>query len=362
MTIVINLSALIEKSTGHSVCINNIVPGLSDLRPTLLLTSGMRKHWQRLPFELPTEQIPSALSPSNGPSAYAARLVWNQLKAPNLLSRLGAELFYSPLPELPLGTEVPTVATVYDFIPFHHSAKNSLGYRYTAHYVPRVLRQANHVIAISQFTADEAMKLSGIPASKITVTPLAYDSGVFRFLDLTTLPYVLFVGRQPKYKNVETALKAFAAVSNQRDYEFVIAGPEDRRYTPILRRLGRELGIRLRFVSYPTTAELAVLMNQASVLVHVSLSEGFGLTVLEAMACGTPVIASNTTSIPEVTGSAALLVDPTSEIAIKQAIEIVLTDSATGRELSDNGLKRAQKFSWESTTSLTREVLLTQLS
>ncbi len=356
-SVLFNLAVLIQRPTGHSVCINNVVPPLVSATSTLLVNETLQPSWNANHPEATVMPVSSQLSPDSGRLAYPRRLLWNDARLPRLFRQSGAELLYSPLPEVPLVGKIPSVATVYDFIPARHFAPRSPARIYTERYVPLALRRASHVLAISQATADEAMQRCGLSASKITVTPLGYDRQVFRFLELPTLPYVLYVGRLPEYKNVTRAVSAFASVRTHRDFEFVIAGPDDPEHSSTLQTHARELNVRLRFVSYPEASELARLMNQATVLIHPSLSEGFGLTVLEAMACGTPVVASNTTSIPEVAGDATLLVDPTDTRAMTAALELALTDSALRADLRTRGLERAALFTWESTQRLTAEVL-----
>jgi glycosyltransferase involved in cell wall biosynthesis len=150
---------------------------------------------------------------------------------------------------------------------------------------------------------------------------------------------------------------------NRQDFELWFAGPTDPRYTPALQAQAQALGItpQVKFLDYVTDEQLPVLLNQALALVLPSLWEGFGLPVLEAMACGTPVITSNRSSLPEVAGEAALLVDPTDEIAIAQHMHDLTQDTQLRQDLSTAGLKQASQFSWEHTGQATVEVLRSYL-
>jgi glycosyltransferase involved in cell wall biosynthesis len=157
---------------------------------------------------------------------------------------------------------------------------------------------------------------------------------------------------------IRTKINAFAALSN-KDYDLQIAGSADRRYTPVLQAQAQALGVgdRVKFLEYVPYAELPVLLNQAIALVFPSLWEGFGFPVLEAMACGTPVITSNLSSLPEVAGDAALLVDPYNEAEMTAAMQTIATDGGARSQLRSAGLARASQFSWAKTGQATAELL-----
>jgi glycosyltransferase involved in cell wall biosynthesis len=137
-----------------------------------------------------------------------------------------------------------------------------------------------------------------------------------------------------------------------------LVGPTDKRYTPLLETQVETLGINhlVKFLHYVPYKELPIIINQALALVFPSLWEGFGLPALEAMACGTPVITSNISSLPEVTGDAAILIDPYDIEEIMAAMTTIIGDSQTRRQLSQQGLKRAGEFSWKKTGMATVEV------
>nr|WP_228021973.1 glycosyltransferase [Romeria gracilis] len=138
----------------------------------------------------------------------------------------------------------------------------------------------------------------------------------------------MYVGRHVPYKNLKRLISAFQPVAEKTNAELWIAGPEDARYTPQYRQQAKELGLaaRIRFIGYVGDSQLPILMNQAIALVMATLWEGFGLPALEAMACGTPVIASKTGSLPELTGDAALMVDPYRVDEISAALQAVVSD------------------------------------
>jgi glycosyltransferase involved in cell wall biosynthesis len=355
--LIINLSFLTQRPTGHTVYAQNVIPHLKHLNPTILISEAALPDWKTNHPELDLQSTPSNLNPDYGKNGHIRRLLWTQFRLPKHYKKRSGTILFSPIPEIPLYSRIPSIVTLYDFIPYRFFKPRTPLYRYYQHYIPRVLKQSKHIITISEATANDAMEFCGIEANKITVIPLAYDDSNFRFLDLPTQNYVLYLGRPDIYKNLDRALKAFSQVKNHQDYEFWIAGPNDPRYTPVIEAISWDLGIKIKILDYVPYRELPVLINHAIALIFPSLWEGFGLPILEAMACGTPVITSNTSSMPEVAGDAAILVDPTNVGAIASAIDSVINDRALQKDLRDRGLQRAKQFSWNTTGKLTADVL-----
>ncbi len=375
--LIINLSFLTQRPTGHTVYAQNVIPHLKSLNPTLLISEAALPDWKSKHPELDLQGVPSNLNPDYGKNGHIRRLLWTQFRLPKYCKKQSGSkqsgskqssknrsgnLLFSPIPEIPLYSRIPSIITLYDFIPYRFFKPRTPLYRYYQHYIPRVLNQCKHIITISEATANDAMEFCGISADKITVIPLAYDDSNFRFLDLPTQNYVLYLGRPDIYKNLDRALRAFAQVPNHQDYEFWIAGPNDPRYTPVIEAIAWDLGIKIKILDYVPYRELPILINHAIALVFPSLWEGFGLPILESMACGTPVITSNTSSMPEVAGDAAILVDPTNVGEIASAIGSVINSNDVRRELRDRGLKRVKQFSWNTTGKLTAEVIASRTS
>jgi alpha-1,3-rhamnosyl/mannosyltransferase len=163
---------------------------------------------------------------------------------------------------------------------------------------------------------------------------------------------VLYVGRCDPYKNLETLLRAFAGVAAElrEPVELLVAGPPDPRY-PEAPALARSLGIadRVRWTGYLSDDELVATYRRADLLAHPSRYEGFGLQIVEAMACGTPVVCSRAASLPEVAGDAAILLDPDDVDGFRRAILDVLRNPGTAARLSEKGLRQAARFTWEAT-------------
>jgi glycosyltransferase involved in cell wall biosynthesis len=347
--ILVNLAFLASKPTGHTIYAKNLLPGLSSLDPVLLTGQNFPSYR--------CYEISDQLTPDQGTKGHFNRLKWTQFELPKIYQKLQSNLIFSPIPEAPIFRKCRYIVTLHDFIPLRFPRFTSSLTQYYRFYIPHVLNQAQHILSDSESTANDAIEFYKIPSNKITVVPLAYDQQHFKFLDLPTKSYFLYVGRHDAYKNIGRSLTAFSQLP--KDYEFWIAGSPDPRFTPTLKLQAEALEIadRVKFLSYVSYAELPELINQAIALVFPSLWEGFGLPVLEAMACGTPVISSNLSSIPEVAGDAAILVDPYCESEIFSAMNAIVQDSNLRTQLRKKGLDRVQSFSWQTTATQTAEIL-----
>ncbi|MFN9560469.1 MAG: glycosyltransferase family 4 protein [Dolichospermum sp.] len=349
--LIINLSIIFSQPTGISNYAKNIFPYLTSLNPTLL-TSEKYPNYN-------CYSVPNNLTPADGTKGHLNRLIWTQFQLPKIYQKLKSQLLFSPLPEAPLYTNCRFIVMSHDMIPLRFPKRFSPLTPYHLYYVPQVLNQAQHIICNSHATAKDLVDFFHIPSNKITPIPLAYDSSHFQFLNLPTRNYFLYIGRQDPYKNLQRLITAFSALPNRNDYELWLAGPDDQRYSPLLEIQTQELGINhlVKFLNYVPYDELPIIINQAIALVFPTLWEGFGLPVLEAMACGTPVITSNISSLPEVAGDAAILINPYHIEEITAAMKMIIHDSETRKQLSKQGLKRVNQFSWEKTGLATVEVL-----
>jgi glycosyltransferase involved in cell wall biosynthesis len=221
-------------------------------------------------------------------------------------------------------------------------------------------RRAAHVLTLSEFSKGKIAERYGVPRDRITVTPAAASSA-FRVLedraavsdvlarrDLRA-PYVLAVGNVQPRKNLERLMRAYARLRRpgRIGHDLVLVGQPAFKGSSIL-ETAKALGIEafVKHTGYVSEDELVALYNGADVFAYPSLYEGFGLPIVEAMACGAPVITSNVTSLPEVAGDAAILVDPRSEDEMAAALERLLTDAGQRARLRDLGAARARHFTW----------------
>ncbi len=348
--LLINLSFLTPEPTGIGTYAANIFPELQQLEPTLLVSAPIDNY--------SCYKIPDNLTPDRGPKGQINRLLWTQFELPKIYKNLQSSLMFCPIPEAPLYSRCRYIVTVHDLIPLRFPQKFSRLTAYFRYYIPQVLWQAEHIICDSQATATDITDFFQIPAGKMTVIPLACDNINFRYLDLPAKNYFLYTGRHDPYKNLERLIAAFASLADRTNYELWLAGPPNA-YTPQSIAQVEELGLQssVKFLGYVAYSQLPVLMNQAIALVSPTLWEGFGLPILEAMACGTPVLTSNLSSMPEVAGDAALLVNPYSVGEIAHAMQTVATDSKVRSNLKKASLARSAQFSWNKTGKATANIL-----
>lgn len=350
---------LMARPTGISTYALNLFPELQALDPALLIAPDTRNRLGAQVDSFRCHPAPGGMTSEQGTVGHCRRLFWTQAYLPSLYRKLGTDLLFSPVPEAPLWSGCRTVVMVHDLIPLRFASRRSPLSAYFRWVVPQVVAQATHIVCNSESTARDVHKFFGVPAAKLSPIPLAYDRSHFRPLDLPRQNYLLYLGRPDPYKNLDRLLQAFAQVQRNLDCELWICGSQDPRYTPALRRQIHDLnlGAQVKLIDYVPYAELPRLLNQAIGLVFPSLWEGFGLPVLEAMACGTPVITSNLSSLPEVTGDAALLIDPYRVDELAQAMLALVRESGLQDKLRLAGLARATLFSWQRTGQGTAEIL-----
>lgn len=349
----INLAVLFDRPTGIATYAKNVVNSLDSLQPILLSAQSFPN--------FPQYTIAPDMTPAQGSKGHFKRLWWTQFQLPKIYRELKANLIYSPIPEAPLYSKSRYVVMCHDLIPLRFPSFTSPLTNYFRYVVPQVLHQAEHIICNSEATARDLVDFYKIDAQKITPILLGYDTANFsprKTQDDSQTPYFLYLGRPDPYKNLSGLIKAFAAVANQ-DYHLAIAGATDPRFTPKLQHQAKELGVahRIKWLDYLSYQKLPEIISNAIALVFPSLWEGFGLPVLEAMACGVPVITSGLASLPEITGDAAILIDPYKTEEIIFAMLTVAEDRELRSQLSKLSLKQAQKFSWAKTGMRTKEVL-----
>ena len=224
-------------------------------------------------------------------------------------------------------------------------------------------KRASHIIAVSQNTRKDLIKYLKIPDGKMSVIYNGIDHSIFKPYEVKIFdsPYILYVGSERPRKNLSRLFEAFAQLKGEfPELKLVKAGAAGRseQYRRNVMRKLASLGITqdVIFVDPVSELELAHYYSSASLLAYPSLYEGFGLPPLEAMACGCPVVTSDTSSMPEVAGKAAIMVDPYDVDALAQAMKQVLIDDKLRDNMVGKGLEQAKGFSWEETARKTQEV------
>jgi len=287
-----------------------------------------------------------------------------------ILKRFKCDLVHIPnLFSIPRALPCPYVMTVHDMLEHMSRAREQNGFWRSLHFqlTNQVLRGAARIFAVSKFTKAEIEKLSAIPSQRIEVVYNAIDE---RFLHghatpadrqviveryQVTYPFLLYAGRISPHKNVVRMIEAFSALKTELekdevfpDLKLIIIG-DDLSGNPDLRRTVIRSGVQndVRFLGFVPIEVLRTFYDQAKIFVFPSLYEGFGLPPLEAMAHGTPVVTSNVSSLPEVVGNAAVLVNPENVFEIMRALHRVLVDQPLRERMKERSYQQAAKFSWE---------------
>jgi len=295
-----------------------------------------------------------------------------QLKIPLVLKRERVDLFHAPHYVLPPLVPCRSVVTIHDCIHlmFPQYLPNRFALWYARGSIGLAARRATRVLTVSESSKRDILRFVELDPQKIDVIYNAYDErfgvepqeeDVVRVRERYQLhdEFVLYAGNVKPHKNLERLIEAFSLVHKRGldHLRLVLIGDEISKYSVLRRTVHRlQLHKYVRFLGYLPEETLAVMYRLAGVFVFPSLYEGFGLPPLEAMASGTPVVTSNVSSLPEVTGDAAVLVDPLRPEAIADGIYRVLTDERLRFELRQKGLARARQFSWEQSIHRVRDI------
>lgn len=281
----------------------------------------------------------------------------------NRLNRHKFELYHSPHFVIPSGRSTyPIIITIHDLIPLivDRTMPKSLHRRYYYLLNRLACRRAAKIIAPSQSTKNDIVRIFNTPKEKIEVAYCVQDK-IFRKVSEKQVKevkekfaikdkYVFALGNQKPNKGIEYLVDAFNKLVSERSFkhELILTGSPSDKFKDVASRIAKYgLQDRIRFIGNVTDEELVALYNGASMFVFPSIYEGFGLPPLEAMACEVPVIASNRSSVPEVVGDAALVVDPFNVDELANAIITVAEDKDLATGLTDKGLKRINDFSLE---------------
>lgn len=297
----------------------------------------------------------------------AVRVFWEQLFLPARLLSDGIDLVHGPAYALPLLGPARSVVTVHDLSFFMYPQTFNRPNRLYLQLMTRLsVQRADAVIAVSQHTRQDVIRLLNAPVDRVHTVPNGIDPEFHPlpedkkqdFREQRQLPerFILCISTIEPRKNLTTLIRAYATL-NGVECSLIIGGGRGWRYESVF-ALVEELRLkdRVLFPGFIPHAELPYWYNLADIFVFPSIYEGFGLPPLEAMACGTPVIVSNTSSLPEVVGSAGQLVDPTDVNALADAMRHVLADGALATSMAEQGLSQAERFSWRATAERTMAV------
>jgi glycosyltransferase involved in cell wall biosynthesis len=298
--------------------------------------------------------------------------VREQLSIPATLRRADVDLFHAPHYVVSPLTRVPYVVTIHDCIHlrFPQYLPNRLASTYARTMMRMAARRARRVLTVSSASKQDILRYLRISADKVEVIHNALDSRLATAPSADDMarvgerfqlnaPFILYAGNIKPHKNVDRLIEAYSILRRRgiTEPKLLIIGEEISKY-PNLRRLVHRFQLHpyVRFFGFVPEETLAALYRLASVFVFPSLYEGFGFPPLEAMASGTPVITSNVSSLPEVVGDAAVLIDPMDAGAIADAMARVLGDASLRTDLVRRGHARVRMFSWERSVARVRDV------
>jgi glycosyltransferase involved in cell wall biosynthesis len=286
---------------------------------------------------------------------------WFEHSVPRALRRWQPDVFFSPDSFCSLTARVPTVMTVHDLVPLHHPEQvPASARRYLQRWLPRFIERAEHITTVSQYVAVDLIETARLAPSKVSVIynacrpafrPLATDEQLAVRREFAGgAEYFFYTGAIHPRKNIPRLLRAFDAFKSRTgaDAKLLLAGRfawQTGDVTTTYEALRHRDDVRL--LGYVAEETLPRLMASALALTYLSTSEGFGLPLIEAMHCDTPVVTANATALPEVAGDAALLVDPYVEDEIAAALERVYTDRALAADLVRRGRIQRERFSWD---------------
>ncbi|TVR68254.1 MAG: glycosyltransferase family 1 protein [Marinilabiliales bacterium] len=291
---------------------------------------------------------------------------WFEYSIPAVLRRTGAELLISPDGYIPLSTAIPSVAVIHDINFMHRPDFHPwLTRAYYRRYFPRFAERAERIATVSEYSRNDIIKTFGVSPGKVDVVyngasedfvPLnGEDKGLVKRDIAGGSDYFLFVGSFHRRKNVSGMLRAYDKFrcNTGTDIKLVLAGERMYDYPEMEKTIsGMKFADDLVFTGYLDQLELRRVYGAAVALVYIPFFEGFGIPLLEAMSCDTPVIASNRTSVPEVVGNAAHIVDPDDPVGVAEAMARLAKDPEYRKVLVERGRERRNFFSWDQTSRL----------
>jgi glycosyltransferase involved in cell wall biosynthesis len=355
MRIGIDATALPPQAVGAANYIINLIQTLLRIDATNEYVIFSKLAHASL-FDSTRAEIVQAVLPSP-----VLRIAWEQTALPFLARQRRLDLLHSPHYTMPLAKTCRVIVTIHD-LTFFLDPQMHLPYKriFFRTMIPLSARRADALITISESTRQDLLRFLPLDARRVTAIPLGVAARFSPLDDAAAtdkirnkyrLParFILAVGVLEPRKNLPTLVRAFRALVEQGlPHSLVLVGHKGWMFDELFRTIANlDLAQRVIFTGYVPEEELPLVYNAADLFVYPSLYEGFGLPILEAMACGVPVITSNLSSMPEVAGDAGILVDPNDVNALADAMTRVLTDRVLRATLAAKGLARARSFSWE---------------
>ena len=367
MRIGIDATALPAQPVGAGNYIIQFVKALAKMDIDYELIVFAQKSKRDL-FDIPNdENLHWVIVPDKSPMY---RLIWEQTTFPRLVHRAEVDILHSLHYTQPIRLGCPSIVTIHDMtfflFPDLHTRSKRLFFPFA---IRSSVRRADALIAISESTRQDSIRLLGVSPQKIFTTQLGITDE-FRVVkdnellasvrEKYDLPeeFVLYVGLVEPRKNIPFLIRAYKSLADEGiKHNLVIVGRIGWMYQEVFKQI-EELGLegRVQFTGYLPQDDLPMVYNLASLFVYPTKYEGFGLPALEAMACGTPVVTTAISSLPEIVGDAGMLIPPGDEQALASAMAEVLHDSTLFNQLRTRGLQRSEHFTWERTAQQTLKV------
>lgn len=356
--IVINSSILNESPSGLGVYAKNVIQELYKLNKNIRVLSPVEIKGVKV------ERITNYVKPSYKKKGGLIRLLWTQLVLPFKVKK--DDILYHPFQYISLLCRAKQVITIHDFIPLHYPEVAKHQNKYYRFLMPFLLKRAYKIVCISENTKKDLLDFYNVDDSKVSVIYNGYDDKLFNTNNVNKLvlekykinyDYMVIVGASYYHKNIEIALKAIKDIDKK--CKLIIVG-KDSDYILKLKSLVKELHIeeKVNFIGYVPDEDLPSLYYYSKAFVYPTLYEGFGLPILEAMACGTVVITSDNSSLPEVYGDSALVFKNNDIADLREKMSLLLNDEDLRQRLIKKSFENIKRFSWQKTAKQVYELIV----
>ena len=346
--VIINCSILHERPTGLGVYAKNVVQEINNIEENIEVLS---------PVEIDgvnTKIINKYVKPSYKKTGGLARFLWTQCILPFKGDR--NDVLYHPFQYISFLSPAKQIMTIHDLIPIRFPEVAKHQYIYYKYLMPILIKKSDKIICISESTKNDLINFYNIKEDKVCVIYNGYDKKLFNKKNINKkilnkyhidYDYMVMVGASYPHKNIEIAIKAFKEI---QDCKLIIVG-KDSPYILKLKGLAKELNVenKINFIGYIPDEDLPTLYGCSKGFLYTTLYEGFGLPILEAMACGALVLCGNNSSLPEVYGDSAMILDLDSVEDVKEKIELAIRDNKLREELLKKSQKNINRFSWNKT-------------
>lgn len=360
--IYVNATILHERPTGLGVYAKSILKYWAREKRSVEVFSPVEVEG------LKTHEVTKYVKPSYKKKGGLIRLLYTQLILPFKVKK--EDILYHPFQYLSLLSRSKQIITIHDFIPLHYPEVAKHQYRYYKYLMPLLLKKAHKIICISNTTKEDLLKIYKVDESKVYMVHNGYDEELFNTENINgeilkkysiDYEYMVMVGASYPHKNLDSAIKAFKELRDRKGCKLVIIG-KSSPYIEKLKVLAEELEIKeeVVFLGYVGDEDLKTLYNKAKAFVYPTLYEGFGLPILEAVACDTLVLCSNNSSLPEVygeDGESVISFNPESVEEIKTAMERVLEEDPAIEDIKRKGRENLKRFSWKKTAEEVYEII-----